>query len=109
MVAFESVLDLDILLALGVNQTSKQIKINVDSLQLNGFNVTFDNLGGSVKKDESGIKYRLSGILAAIQGAINFLFKSVPINLPKFTLIDYTLEFDYQDSALGVGLNVLRK
>ena len=40
VVAFESILDLDIKLALGVNSTSKQIKINIDDLQLNGLNVT---------------------------------------------------------------------
>lgn len=40
VVAFESILDLDINLGLGVNSTNKQIKINIDKLTLNGLNVT---------------------------------------------------------------------
>jgi hypothetical protein len=66
-------------------------------------------LGGSIKNDEAGIKFRLAGVLPAIVAYFNVLFNSHHINLPQFTLIDYTLAFDYQDSALGVGLNVLRK
>ncbi len=109
MIAFESVLELDLLLDIGYNQTIKQIQLNVDDLQLNGLNVTVDNLGGSVKNDESGIKFRLSGVVPVIQREINMFLKNIPINLPEFTLIDYTLKFDYQDSALGLGLNVVRK
>lgn len=71
--------------------------------------MTEDNLGGSIKNDESGIKFRLAGVLPAVVAYFNALFNNHPINLPEFSLIDYTLAFDYQDSALGVGLNVLRK
>ncbi len=109
VIAFESVLELDLLLDIGYNQTIKQIQLNVDDLQLNGLNVTVDNLGGSVKNDESGIKFRLSGVVPVLQSEINMFLKNIPINLPEFTLIDYTLKFDYQDSALGLGLNVVRK
>jgi hypothetical protein len=52
-------------------------------------------LGGSIKKDESGIKYRLAGVLPAIVAFFNLIFNSHAINLPEFNLIDYTFAFDY--------------
>ena len=52
VLAFNSILDLDLALSLGINATSKQVKLNIDSMKLTGFNVTQDNLGGGVKKDE---------------------------------------------------------
>ena len=109
VVAFESVLDLDILMALSVNQTNRKIIANVDGLQLTGFNVTTDNLGGSIKKNEENIHFRLSGVMVVIQGVINSIISLLPTVLPDFSLIKYTMAFDYQDGGFGIGINVSRK
>ena len=102
-------LDLDILVALTVNQTSRKVNVHIDGLQLSGFNVTSDYLGGSIKKDEQNIKFRLSSSLIVIQGVINNIISLLPTFLPEFTLIDYTGAFDYQAGGFGVGINVTRK
>jgi hypothetical protein len=109
LIAFESLLDLDLLIALGLNQTAREMTLNIDSLDITRFNVTVDNLGGSVKNDEAGILFRLQSVEAVLSAAINHLLSSHPIPLPELNLIDYTLKFDPQDAALGVALNVFRK
>ncbi len=107
-IAFESILDLDIALALNINAT-KHVKLNIDSLSLSGFNVTKDNIGGSIKSDEDGIKYRLAGILTVVQATINTIISKLDIVLPELDLIDYIISFDYQDVAIGTGINVTKK
>ena len=109
VVAFESVLDLELLMGLSVNQTSRKIIANVDGLQLTVFNVTTDNLGGSIKKDEENIHFRLSGAMIVIKGVINSIISLLPTNLPDFSLINYTIAFDYQDGGFGIGINISRK
>jgi len=47
--------------------------------------------------------------MIVIQAALNNLIQKHPIFLPEFNLIDYTVGFNYQDSALGLGLNVAKK
>ena len=105
---FTSLLDLDLELSIAVNET-KFTNISITSLTMNGFNVTKDNLGGSVKSDEVGILYRLQGLLPVIEVAINHLLAGHAIKLPEFQVIDYTVKFDYQDGAFGTGLMVTPK
>ena len=92
--AFECIMDLGIQLSIDVNAT-KNVNVVIDSLALNAFNVTLDNLKGSVKNDESGILYRLAGSMGLINAAINHLIQSHPIKLPEFQVFDYTVAFDY--------------
>ena len=49
-VAFDSLLNLNLGLALTVNAT-KHVNLSLDALNLNKFNVTKDNIGGSVKSE----------------------------------------------------------
>jgi hypothetical protein len=51
-------MDLDIALSLNINAT-KHVNLGIETLALSGFNVTQDNIGGSVKSDEEGILFRL--------------------------------------------------
>ena len=92
--AFESILDLDILLSLEITST-KLVNITIESIVLNGFNVTLDNLRGSVKNDEAGIKFRLTSSMGILQAAFNAIIRRHPVQLPEFQLIDYTVKFDY--------------
>ena len=78
-------------------------------MKLTGFNVTNDNLAGAIKKDEENIKFRLAGAMIVIQGVINSLISLLPTALPDFTLIDYTMAFDYQEAGFGIGINVSKK
>lgn len=107
-VAFNSIMNLDLALAFSINAT-KHLNLNIESLSLTGFNVTQDFIGGSVKSDEQGIFYRLSSSMIFIQAALNHLISSYPIVLPELDLIDYIISFDFQDSALGTGINVSKK
>ena len=91
---FESILDLDILLSIDVTST-KLVNITIESVVLNGLNVTLDNLSGNIKKDEAGIQFRLSSSMVIIQAAFNAIIRRHPIQLPEFQLIDYTVKFDY--------------
>ncbi|TNV79668.1 hypothetical protein FGO68_gene2905 [Halteria grandinella] len=50
---------LDVALSLDINQTTNAVQVQLTNLTLSGFNVTLDNLGGSIKSDEAGILYRL--------------------------------------------------
>ncbi|TNV80078.1 hypothetical protein FGO68_gene16659 [Halteria grandinella] len=61
--AFESILDIDVALSLDINQTTNAVQVQLTNLTLSGFNVTVDNLGGSVKSDEAGILYRLGSVI----------------------------------------------
>lgn len=108
MLAFESVLDLEVTLSIDVNAT-KFVNLTIGSIALNGFNVTTDNLGGSVKSDEKNILYRLQGVIAVVQVAIQSVMSALHIRLPEFQLIDYSIKFDYQDGALGTGIMLTRK
>ena len=56
--AFDSVLGVTVDLDFSVNAT-KFINITLDSMNVNSFNVTKDNIGGGVKEDEANILYRL--------------------------------------------------
>ena len=92
--AFESIMDLEIRLSIDVNAT-KNLNVSIDSITLNGFNVTLDNLGGSVKSDEANILYRLGSTMIFIEAAINHVISSHPIKLPEFQVFDYNVVFDY--------------
>lgn len=105
---FDSVLDLDVKVAFSINAT-KFLAIHIDELQLSGFNVTIDNLNGSIKGDESGIKYRLQGILSTIEVVINSIFDNFHIQLPEMKVFDYSIKFQNQDGAFGTGIMVSRK
>ena len=50
VLAFSSILNLDAMALIAVN-ASKKVEINLNQVLLTGFNVTTDNLGGSVKAD----------------------------------------------------------
>jgi len=106
--AFTSLLDLDMELSIQVNAT-KHLNVTVEALTLNAFNVTKDNLGGSVAADEAGILYRLQGVMAAVEPVVNDILAAYPIQLPEFKLIDYSIRFEYQDGAFGTGLLVTPK
>jgi hypothetical protein len=107
-IAFNSILNLNLALALNINAT-KHVHLNIDSLSLSGFNVTQDFIGGSVKSDEQGIYFRLSSAMIFVQAALNNVISRFPIVLPELDLIDYMISFNYQDSALGAGINVSKK
>lgn len=107
--AFESILDIDVGLSLEVNQTTNAVQVKLTNLTLSGFNVTVDNLGGSIKSDEAGILYRLGGIIAAIEAVMNTVLQNFPISLPQFKTLNYSVKFDYQDGAFGTGLLVTPK
>ena len=78
-------------------------------MSLTGFNVTKDYIGGSIKSDEEGIFFRLASSMIFVEAALNTVISRNPIVLPEFDLIDYVISFDYQDSALGTGINVTKK
>jgi hypothetical protein len=78
-------------------------------MALNGFNVTKDYIGGSVKGDESGIEFRLASSMLFVQAALNSVISRYPIVLPELELIDYMITLDYQDGAIGTGINVSKK
>ena len=107
-VAFDSIMNLDIALELNINAT-KHVDLSINSLSLSGFNVTKDYIGGSIKSDEQGIFYRLSGSMIFIRAALNSIISGLNIVLPELNLIDYMISFNYQDSALGTGINVTKK
>ena len=107
-VAFDSIMNLDLALAFCVNAT-KHVDLSINSLSLTGFNVTKDYIGGGVKSDEQGIFYRLSSSMIFIRAALNGIISRFNIVLPELDLIDYMISFDYQDSALGTGINVSKK
>ena len=106
--AFTSLLDLDMELAIQVNAT-KFLNVTVEGLTLNAFNVTKDNVGGSVAADEASILYRLQGVMDAVEPVVNAILAAYPIQLPELSLIDYSIKFDYQDGAFGTGLLVTPK
>ena len=107
-VAFDSIMNLDLTLAFSINST-KHVDLSINSLSLSGFNVTKDYIGGGVKSDEQGIFYRLSSSMIFIRAALNGIISRFNIVLPELDLIDYMISFDYQDSALGTGINVTKK
>jgi hypothetical protein len=106
--AFTSLMDLDLELSIQVNAT-KYTNVSVEALTLNAFNVTKDNLGGSVAADQASILYRLQGVMAAVEPVVNAILAAYPIKLPELSLIDYSIKFDYQDGAFGTGLLVTPK
>lgn len=106
---FESILDIDVALSLDINQTTNSVKMQLTNLTLSGFNVTVDNLGGSIKSDQAGILYRLGGIISAIEAVMNAVLANYPINLPEFNAFKYSVKFDYQDSAFGTGIMITPK
>lgn len=61
-VAFDSLMKLNLGLAININAT-KHVSVAINSLSLNGFNVTKDYIGGGVKSDEEGIYFRLSSAM----------------------------------------------
>jgi hypothetical protein len=69
-VAFDSIMKLNLGLAIKINAT-KHVSIAINSLSLNGFNLTQDYIGGSVKNDEEGIFFRLSSAMIFVQAALN--------------------------------------
>jgi hypothetical protein len=101
-------MNLDLALAFNINAT-KHVDISINSLSLTGFNVTKDNIGGGVKSDEQGIFFRLSSSMIFIRAALNSIISRFNIVLPELDLIDYMISFNYQDSALGTGINVTKK
>jgi hypothetical protein len=107
-VAFDSIMNLDLALAFSINAT-KHVDLSINSLSLTGFNVTKDYIGGGVKSDEQGIFYRLSSSMIFIRAALNGIISRYNIVLPELDLIDYMISFDYQNSALGTGINVTKK
>ena len=107
-VAFDSIMNLNIALELNINAT-KHVDLSINSLSLSGFNVTKDYIGGTIKSDEQGIFYRLSGSMIFIRAALNSIISGLNIVLPELNLIDYMISFNYQDSALGTGINVTKK
>jgi hypothetical protein len=101
-------MNLDLALSLNINAT-KHVDISINSLSLTGFNVTKDYIGGGVKSDEQGIFFRLSSSMIFIRAALNGIISRFNIVLPELDLIDYMISFNYQDSALGTGINVTKK
>ena len=101
-------MNLDLALSLNINAT-RHVDISINSLSLTGFNVTKDYIGGGVKSDEQGIFFRLSSSMIFIRAALNGIISRFNIVLPELDLIDYMISFNYQDSALGTGINVTKK
>ena len=91
---FESILSLDVSLYLDINDT-KHVNLKFDKMALSGFNVTLDNLGGSIKSDEANILFRLGGVVSVVEAAINTIIAAIPIQLPELSVVDYSIKFDY--------------
>jgi hypothetical protein len=97
-------IDADFTLQILANKT---VALTFNNLALTGFNVTIDKCG--VKRDEEGIKERLNTIMLAVEASINeFVAKTAP-QLPEFNSFNYTVEFDYQDGAIGIGALITPK
>lgn len=82
--SFDAILDIDVGLSLDINQTTNAVQVQLTNLNLSGFNVTMDNLGGSIKSDEAGILYRLGSVIPAIEAIINEVLVAYLIHLPEF-------------------------
>lgn len=68
---------------LAVNST-KFVDLDLEQVMLTTFNVTKDNTGGSIIADQSGILYRLSGVVAAVVAVINTVLDNYQLQLPSF-------------------------
>ena len=92
--AFTSVVNVDIALALQVNAT-KHVIVSVEALDLTKFNVTVDNMGGVMQRDQDTIRDRLEGYMYIVKGAINAALGLYHIRLPELQLLDYAVNFEY--------------
>ena len=44
-----------------------------------------------------------------VRAALNHVISRFPIVLPELDLIDYMISLNYQDNAIGAGINVSKK
>ena len=99
--AFQAVMDIDADFTLEVF-ANKTVEFLFSKMTISAFNVTQDNCGA--KKDEAGIQSRLNEVMAAVEATINSVIRSWAPKLPEFSTFNYTVSFDYQDSAWGIGM-----